>query len=50
MEFEKYKDHLISCWMPEYEAEHSTRYLNYNDIAFYDGEFEEVSEELMKHF
>ena len=27
MEFEKYKDHLISCWMPEYDAEHSTRYL-----------------------
>lgn len=25
MEFEKYKDHLISCWMPEYEAKHSTR-------------------------
>ena len=22
----------------------------YNDIAFYDGEFEEVYEELMKHF
>ena len=25
MEFEKYKDHLISNWMPEYEAKHSTR-------------------------
>lgn len=25
MKFEKYKEHLISHWMPEYEAEHSTR-------------------------
>ena len=25
MEFEKYKDYLISHWMPEYEAKHSTR-------------------------
>lgn len=25
MEFEKYKDYLISNWMPEYEAKHSTR-------------------------
>ena len=27
MEFEKYKEHLISFWMPEYEAQHSTREL-----------------------
>ena len=27
MEFDKYKDYLISCWMPEHEAEHSTRHL-----------------------
>lgn len=25
MEFEKYKEYLISFWMPEYEAQHSTR-------------------------
>ena len=27
MEFDKYKDYLISNWMPEHEAEHSTRHL-----------------------
>ena len=25
MEFEKYREYLISTWMKEYEAEHSTR-------------------------
>ena len=27
MDFEKYKNHLFSPWLPEYEAEHSERYL-----------------------